>query len=314
MSLGHATIVRRCRGMPPSTPWFRRALARPFTYLADEPEKGAVVSVPFGRAHRRGVVVALEDDALLPTSSPCGRPRARGRVAGARRPRALLAELYGSTRARPRPRGASARTRRAARGGRSPHDVSAGGPPAALTEPRRGRSSGSQARWATRLTSSSTARPGAGRPRSTSAHARPARPRARRDRARAGDRAHPADGRTLSARASATASPSSTRVDRGRAARRAGADRRRRRARGRRGTLGDFAPVGRLGLVFVDEEHDGSYKQDSDPRYDARTVAAKRAALERAVVVYGSATPRPESWARLERLDLAGASAPRFLP
>src|SRR5262249_52370838 len=56
----------------------------------------------------------------------------------------------------------------------------------------------------------------------------------------------------------------------------------------------------------VDEEHDPSYKQESDPRYDARTVAAKRAALERAVAVYGSATPRPESWGRLERLELGG--------
>jgi primosomal protein N' (replication factor Y) len=65
-----------------------------------------------------------------------------------------------------------------------------------------------------------------------------------------------------------------------------------------------FAPVGELGLICVDEEHDASYKQDSDPRYDARTVAAKRAALEGAVAVYGSATPRPESWARLERLAL----------
>ncbi|MDQ4019480.1 MAG: primosomal protein N', partial [Actinomycetota bacterium] len=59
-------------------------------------------------------------------------------------------------------------------------------------------------------------------------------------------------------------------------------------------------------LVVVDEEHDASYKQDADPRYDARTVAAKRAALEGAVAVYGSATPRPESWARLERLELGG--------
>ncbi len=65
-----------------------------------------------------------------------------------------------------------------------------------------------------------------------------------------------------------------------------------------------FAPVQSLGLVVVDEEHDASYKQESDPRYDARTVAAKRAALESAVAVYGSATPRPESWARLERLEL----------
>jgi primosomal protein N' (replication factor Y) len=65
-----------------------------------------------------------------------------------------------------------------------------------------------------------------------------------------------------------------------------------------------FAPMHGLGLICVDEEHDQSYKQESDPRYDARTVAAKRAALEGATVVYGSATPRPESWAALERLEL----------
>jgi primosomal protein N' (replication factor Y) len=67
-----------------------------------------------------------------------------------------------------------------------------------------------------------------------------------------------------------------------------------------------FAPVRGLGLIVVDEEHDGSYKQDSDPRYDARTVAAKRASIEGAVAVFGSATPRPESWAALERIDLGG--------
>jgi primosomal protein N' (replication factor Y) (superfamily II helicase) len=70
-----------------------------------------------------------------------------------------------------------------------------------------------------------------------------------------------------------------------------------------------FAPVGRLGVICVDEEHDPSYKQESDPRYDARTVAAKRAALEGAVAVFGTATPRPESWERLERLELGGRLA-----
>ncbi len=67
-----------------------------------------------------------------------------------------------------------------------------------------------------------------------------------------------------------------------------------------------FAPVRGLGLIVVDEEHDQSYKQESDPRYDARTVAVKRASLERAAAVFGSATPRPESWASLERLSLGG--------
>jgi len=74
-----------------------------------------------------------------------------------------------------------------------------------------------------------------------------------------------------------------------------------------------FAPVRDLGLVCVDEEHDPSYKQESDPRYDARTVAAKRAALEGAVALFGSATPRPESWSRLERIEL-GARLVGSLP
>jgi primosomal protein N' (replication factor Y) len=74
-----------------------------------------------------------------------------------------------------------------------------------------------------------------------------------------------------------------------------------------------FAPMRGVGLIVVDEEHDTAYKQESDPRYDARTVAAKRAALEGAVAVYGSATPRPESWSRLRRSSLGariGASLP----
>ena len=57
-----------------------------------------------------------------------------------------------------------------------------------------------------------------------------------------------------------------------------------------------FAAVPDLGVIVVDEEHDASYKHEADPRYDARRVAAKRARLEGAVTVYGSATPRPEIW------------------
>ncbi|MGB2876130.1 MAG: primosomal protein N', partial [Gaiellaceae bacterium] len=75
-----------------------------------------------------------------------------------------------------------------------------------------------------------------------------------------------------------------------------------------------FAPLHGLGLICVDEEHDQSYKQESDPRYDARTVAAKRASLEGAVAVYGSATPRPESWHRLERLELRERLGGRLPP
>jgi primosomal protein N' (replication factor Y) len=75
-----------------------------------------------------------------------------------------------------------------------------------------------------------------------------------------------------------------------------------------------FAPVRGLGLICIDEEHDASYKQESDPRYDARTVAAKRAVLEGAVAVFGSATPRPESWEALERLELGGRLGGRLPP
>jgi primosomal protein N' (replication factor Y) len=75
-----------------------------------------------------------------------------------------------------------------------------------------------------------------------------------------------------------------------------------------------FAPMHGLGLICVDEEHDPSYKQESDPRYDARTVAAKRAALEGAVALFGSATPRPESWERLERLELGERLGARLPP
>ncbi len=56
-----------------------------------------------------------------------------------------------------------------------------------------------------------------------------------------------------------------------------------------------FAPIERLGLIVVDEEHDSSYKHEGDPRYDARTVAARRAADCGALLLLGSATPRPES-------------------
>ncbi len=66
-----------------------------------------------------------------------------------------------------------------------------------------------------------------------------------------------------------------------------------------------FAPVEGLGLIVVDEEHDSSYKQESDPRYDARDVASRRAHAEQAMLVAGTATPRPESWERLERVELS---------
>ncbi|RKD24141.1 primosomal protein N' [Ammoniphilus oxalaticus] len=57
-----------------------------------------------------------------------------------------------------------------------------------------------------------------------------------------------------------------------------------------------FAPFTKLGLIIIDEEHEGSYKQEENPRYHAREVAKKRAELHGAVTVFGSATPALESY------------------
>jgi len=75
-----------------------------------------------------------------------------------------------------------------------------------------------------------------------------------------------------------------------------------------------FAPIEGLGLIVVDEEHDASYKHEGDPRYDARDVAAERAERSGAVLLAGSATPRPESVQRLPVSVLARRVDGRPLP
>ena len=57
-----------------------------------------------------------------------------------------------------------------------------------------------------------------------------------------------------------------------------------------------FAPVQNLGYIFLDEEHETTYKQDNNPRYNAKQVAIKRVELEGAKLVLGSATPSTESF------------------
>ncbi|HYP06240.1 MAG TPA: primosomal protein N' [Bryobacteraceae bacterium] len=64
---------------------------------------------------------------------------------------------------------------------------------------------------------------------------------------------------------------------------------------------GVFAPVQNLGLIIIDEEHDGSYKQQDTPRYNGRDVAVVRAHNANACVVLGSATPSIETRYNVER-------------
>lgn len=62
-----------------------------------------------------------------------------------------------------------------------------------------------------------------------------------------------------------------------------------------------FAPLDNIGIIIIDEEHEGTYKQEDHPRYHARDVALLRSTYHKASLVLGSATPSLESRARASK-------------
>jgi primosomal protein N' (replication factor Y) len=291
-----------------------RALGRPFTYeIGDEVEKGAVLAIPFGNARRRGVVVDADTEAP-PDVEPVAAERVLETLPPALVDLALwLADYYGSTPARALALIAPQQPKR--RGERREVTATAALP----AEPAPAHLSDSQeqalARIGTLLTSGGgnvllAGATGSGKTEVYIRACEAALAAGRgaivlvpeialtpqtlgRFRARFGDRV----ALLHSALSEAERRDERERIVAGEATVVVGA----------RSAV--FAPLASLGVICVDEEHDASYKQESDPRYDARTVAAKRAALEGAVAIFGSATPRPESWQALERLELGGRIA-----
>jgi primosomal protein N' (replication factor Y) len=291
-----------------------RALARPFTYeIGDEVRKGAVVAIPFGNARRRGVVVDADTEAP-PDVEPVAAERVLETLPPALVDLALwLADYYGSTPARALALIAPQQPKR--RGERREVTAAAG----LAAEPAPARLSESQERALERietllgsgggnvLLSGAT---GSGKTEVYIRACEAALAAGRgaivlvpeialtpqtlgRFRARFGDRV----ALLHSGLSEAERRDERERIVAGEASVVVGA----------RSAV--FAPLPSLGVICVDEEHDASYKQESDPRYDARSVAAKRATLEGAVAIFGSATPRPESWQALERLELGGRIA-----
>ena len=72
-----------------------------------------------------------------------------------------------------------------------------------------------------------------------------------------------------------------------------------------------FAPLENVGLIIIDEEHEGSYIADNTPRYDARELAKMRCAREGAALLLASATPSMRSFALAGRGDLTLLEMPR---
>ena len=291
-----------------------RSLARPFTYeIEDEVGKGAVLAIRFGNARRRGVVVDADAEAP-PDVEPVAAERVLETLPPALVDLALwLADYYGSTPARAL--ALIAPQQRTRRGERREVTASA----ALAAEPAPARLSETQEHALARIEvllasgGGNVLLAGATGSGKTEVYIRACEAALAggrgaivlvpeialtpqtlgRFRARFGDRVallHSglSDAERRDERERIVAGEASVVV-------------------GARSAV--FAPLPSLGVICVDEEHDASYKQESDPRYDARTVAAKRAALEGAVAIFGSATPRPESWHALERLELGGRIA-----
>jgi len=74
-----------------------------------------------------------------------------------------------------------------------------------------------------------------------------------------------------------------------------------------------FAPFPSLGMIVIDEEHEGSYKSGTTPRYHARQVAMHRASKENALLLMGSATPSLEAWYHMKEGKLTALHLPERL-